>query len=111
MRAVCSHCGHDIAHDEPLEIDDFWMGGIDSWLHYKGTPIKLTPAEGAIAWSLMKNFPYSMTADALLNRIGSEGGPDVIDVMMCRMRKKLRDATGVQPLQNIWGRGYRWSVK
>ena len=32
----------------------------------------------------------------------------IIDVFICKVRKKLKAATGVDFIENIWGRGYKF---
>ncbi len=35
-----------------------------------------------------------------------EPGQKVIDVFICRIRKKLQAITGDDPIKTVWGRGY-----
>lgn len=43
-----------------------------------------------------------------LYRDRSEPELKIIDVFMCKVRKKLRSATGVERIENVWGRGYKF---
>lgn len=109
IASVCHCCGADIRLDEPLVIDDFSMFGPGYPLAYKGKPLRLTPHESAICWSLMKAYPMSLSRDAILYRIGSEDAEaNVLQVYVCRIRKKLKSQGIPSPIETIRHRGFRW---
>lgn len=110
-RAFCHNCGADIERDEPITFDEFSMNG-DGWpLCYHGKPVKLTRGECGICWSLMKAYPDMVTTPTLLDRIDSEGGGNIVTVMVCRVRHKLHDIGARDPIETVWGRGYRWKAR
>lgn len=75
-----------------------------------GKPIHLTSKEFAIMelLSLRKNTP--ITKEMFLNHLyGGMDEPElkIIDVFVCKLRKKLMDASGGENyIETLWGRGY-----
>ena len=106
---MCAHCGVNIIQDEPIILGDFQMLAEDMPLQFKGRAIRLTEGEMIIVWSLLKSYPYPLKSDALLNRMDSEGTNNNVSVMIHKIRNKLKKATGRQPIENVFGRGYCWS--
>jgi DNA-binding response OmpR family regulator len=105
---ICAHCGYDVTPDEPIKLGRFAMGGAQFQLFHDGKPIKLTNAENCIAWALLKGYPYAIPGSTLLNRMDSEGCDNTINAMVCKLRRKIREATSADPIETVWGRGYRW---
>ena len=75
-----------------------------------GIPVQLTGKEYAVL-ELMAIRPGSaITKEMFLNAIyGGMDEPDlkIIDVFVCKLRKKLADASGGKNyIETIWGRGY-----
>lgn len=76
----------------------------------EGKPVHLTTKEYAILelLSLRKGTP--LTKEQFLNHLyGGMDEPEVkiIDVFVCKLRKKLEDATGGENyIETVWGRGY-----
>jgi two-component system, cell cycle response regulator CtrA len=75
-----------------------------------GQLLHLTPKEYALLELLMLKRGVSLTKGACLNHLyGTEEEPELktVDVIVCRLRKKLA-AVGLPTLvQNVWGCGYR----
>lgn len=72
-------------------------------------PLHLTSKEYGIvsALALRKGMPLSK--DAMLNHLyGGMDEPDIkiIDVFVCKLRKKLMGATGEKCIETVWGHGY-----
>ena len=76
----------------------------------EGRPVHLTGKEYAILelLSLRKGMP--LTKEMFLNHLyGSMDEPEIkiIDVFVCKLRKKLKAATGGEShIETMWGRGY-----
>lgn len=76
----------------------------------EGQPVHLTTKEYAILelLSLRKGTP--LTKEQFLNHLyGGMDEPEVkiIDVFVCKLRKKLEEATGGENyIETVWGRGY-----
>lgn len=75
-----------------------------------GQPIHLTGKEFAILELLALRKGTTLSKEQFLNHLyGGMDEPElkIIDVFICKLRKKLADATGGQDyIGTIWGRGY-----
>ena len=74
-----------------------------------GTPIHLTGKEYAILELLMLRKGMVLTKEAFLNHLyGGMDEPEVkiIDVFICKLRKKLAQAGADNLIGTVWGRGY-----
>jgi two-component system, cell cycle response regulator CtrA len=74
-----------------------------------GTPIHLTGKEYAILELLMLRKGMVLTKEAFLNHLyGGMDEPEVkiIDVFICKLRKKLAQAGAEHAIGTVWGRGY-----
>ncbi len=75
-----------------------------------GQPLHLTPKEYALLELLMLKRGVSLTKGACLNHLyGTEEEPELktVDVIVCRLRKKLATVGLPSLVQNVWGCGYR----
>lgn len=75
-----------------------------------GQRLPLTRKEYEILELLSMRKGAVLTKEAFLEHLYGgmdEPEPKVIDVFMCKLRKKLRHATGGENyIENVWGRGY-----
>lgn len=75
-----------------------------------GTPLKLTTKEYAILELLILRKGSTLSKEVFLNHLyGGMDEPElkIIDVFVCKLRKKLSDALGgVSYIETVWGRGY-----
>lgn len=92
----------------PIELD---LGG--RVVRVNGEPVHLTGREYQMLELLMLRKGVALSKDAFLNHLyGGLDEPDlkIIDVFICKIRKKLAarggDAVGRQ-IETVWGRGYR----
>jgi two-component system cell cycle response regulator CtrA len=73
-------------------------------------PLHLTAKEYGMLELLSLRKGTTLTKEMFLNHLyGGMDEPElkIIDVFMCKLRKKLRDATGGQHyIETVWGRGY-----
>ena len=75
-----------------------------------GQPLHLTPKEYALLELLMLKRGVSLTKGACLNHLyGTDEEPELktVDVIVCRLRKKLARVGLPSLVQNVWGCGYR----
>ena len=75
-----------------------------------GQPLHLTPKEYALLELLMLKRGVSLTKGACLNHLyGTDEEPELktVDVIVCRLRKKLSRVGLPSLVQNVWGCGYR----
>lgn len=74
-----------------------------------GAPIHLTGKEYAILELLVLRKGMVLTKDAFLNHLyGGMDEPEmkIIDVFICKLRKKLAQAGADNMIGTVWGRGY-----
>jgi DNA-binding response OmpR family regulator len=96
--AFCPHCGYDLRLDTPILLNDFSMMSSYSHLRWRGEAIPLTSSERLLCYTLMKAYPSPVKLGVILDRIGSEASGNVIDVYVCRIRKKLRKIGAPNPI-------------
>jgi len=74
-----------------------------------GTPVHLTGKEYAILELLVLRKGMVLTKEAFLNHLyGGMDEPEmkIIDVFICKLRKKLAQAGASSLIGTVWGRGY-----
>jgi len=75
-----------------------------------GQRVHLTSKEYEMLELLWLRKGTTLTKEMILNHLyGVMGEPElkIIDVFICKLRKKLQAATGGQPyIETVWGRGY-----
>jgi two-component system response regulator QseB len=77
---------------------------------YDGQPVALTKTEYAILETLMRNPRQIFTRAMLQDKVtsfDSEGGPESIKTHVANLRRKLRTAGCKDPVQTVYGSGYR----
>jgi DNA-binding response OmpR family regulator len=111
QRHFCPNCGWSVDRDTPVIINDFSMFADGYPLLYKGEKVPLTAGEARVCWSLLRAFPDHVSVDTLAIRCSSNGFNDTIKVLICRIRRKLRDIGCENQIETIWGMGYRWSTR
>lgn len=111
----CPHCGYDLHLDQPVILNDFAMFGAGAPLVYKGLPLPqpLTPAEAAVVWTLLKACPDPVATPVILERVSDSESINVVNVLICRIRKKLRVAGAPEMIGRTVHRGkncYVWQL-
>ncbi len=75
-----------------------------------GTPVHLTGKEYQMLELLSLRKGTTLTKEMFLNHLyGGMDEPElkIIDVFICKLRKKLSEATGGKNyIETVWGRGY-----
>ena len=75
-----------------------------------GRPVSLTGKEYGVLELLSLRKGMILTKEMFLNHLygeGSEPELKIIDVFICKLRKKLAQATGGSHyIETVWGRGY-----
>lgn len=107
-QAFCRNCGADVSLDAPIRIDDFSMIGDGYPLCFKGEPVGLTHGEKVVVWSLLKAYPDHVSKPTLLDRLDSDGANNLVQVLVCRIRHKLKAAGAPDAIQTVHRQGYRW---
>ena len=98
-------------HASPvIRIGDLDIDLASKTVSTKDKPIHLTGKEFAILELLSLNKGKTLSKEQFLNHLyGGMDEPElkIIDVFICKLRKKLAEATGGQDyIGTIWGRGY-----
>jgi len=82
----------------------------NSMVEVAGKPVHLTGKEYGILELLSLRKGTTLTKEMFLNHLyGGMDEPElkIIDVFICKLRKKLSDATlGSNYIETVWGRGY-----
>lgn len=76
---------------------------------YEGHPLHLTGKEFAILELLVLRKGIAQTKETFLNHLyGGRDEPDIkiIDVFICKLRKKLQTVGAEDLISTVWGRGY-----
>jgi DNA-binding response OmpR family regulator len=79
---------------------------------FDGQPIALTKTEYAILETLMRNAQQIFTRSMLQDKVttfDNESGPESIKTHVANLRRKLRAAGCKDPVQTVYGSGYRLS--
>ena len=81
--------------------DDIWVNQYD-----------LTESEARICRLLSTKMGQTVTRDALMNAIyfdrnGEEPNIKIVDIFICKLRKKLAARNCPLMIDNTWGKGYR----
>ena len=75
-----------------------------------GNPVHLTGKEYEVLELLILRKGSVLTKEMFLSRLYGDGhwpGPKIIDVFLCKLRRKLAQATGGSHyIETVWGRGY-----
>lgn len=74
-----------------------------------GRPVPLTPREFELLEMLMLRRGVVLAKEQLMSRLyGDEDAPEprILDVFVCKLRRKLAAAGAAEILRTVWGRGY-----
>lgn len=95
-----------------IRVGDLHLNLDSQTIEVKGIPLELTGKEYQILEFLLIRKGATVTKNNFLNRLYSgmdEPEEKIIDVFMCKIRKKLQDILGPSGrdyIETIWGRGY-----
>ena len=92
-----------------LSVGDLTLNLASREVTVAGTPVHLTAKEYAVLELLTLRRGTVLTKEAFLNHLyGGMDEPEVkiIDVFICKLRKKLAQAGADNLIGTVWGRGY-----
>ncbi|MBN8828713.1 MAG: response regulator transcription factor [Sphingobacteriia bacterium] len=96
--------------DSVIRFDKVTINIDTRTVEVEGTPLHLTSKEYAILELLAMRKGTVLTKEMFLNHLyGGIDEPElkIIDVFVCKLRKKLADASGgLNYIETVWGRGY-----
>lgn len=101
----------------PVPVEDFYIAeaeGLvltsDGVMRSEGRPaIRFTKKEARLLGYLMLNPGIVVSKETFLRLLypnGLQVGPKIVDVFICKIRKKLKGAFGKSLIETSWGRGY-----
>lgn len=104
QKTCCPTCGAPIAENAPVHID------IEAGIVVgRGRFAALTPQEMDLLILLRERYPRTVSKEAACNALylheGDRAEEKIIDVYVCKIRKKIA-GTGMG-IQTMWGRGHR----
>jgi two-component system, cell cycle response regulator CtrA len=104
---VRRHCGYTqaVLRTGPLELNlDAKEASV------AGRPVRLTPREYAVLELLILRKGKPVSKETFMNHLygGDADEPEIkiIDVFVCKLRRKLADAGAPDLIGTLWGRGY-----
>jgi two-component system cell cycle response regulator CtrA len=101
--------GH--AHSD-IQTGDFVLNVDTKTVKVNGAPVHLTAKEYQLLELLTLHEGKTLTKEMIMTHLYSEvEEPEIkiIDVFVCKLRKKLTQASsGKSYIQTVWGRGYAW---
>jgi two-component system cell cycle response regulator CtrA len=98
-------------HQSTIRIGDLVVNIETRVVKADGKPMRLTGKEYSIFELLSRRQGTTVTKEMFLGHLyGGMNEPalKIIDVFVCKLRKKLAQATGGKHyIETVWGRGYR----
>ena len=93
-----------------VDLERRWYGGDAKTVEAEGRTVHLTGKEYQMLELLSLRKGTTLTKEMFLNHLyGGMDEPElkIIDVFVCKLRKKLSAATGNENyIETVWGRGY-----
>lgn len=104
----------NFVEDILLEVGDLKLNQVSHEVAVQEQAVRLTKTEYAILKLLMKNVGQVIAKSVILERIG-EDTPDCTDSSLkqhiSNLRKKLRDVSGKDYIEAVWGIGFKLREK
>lgn len=95
---------------QALEAGSLWLDPASHTVTAEGTPVHLTKTEYAILKLFLQNPGQAIAKSVILDRISADT-PDCTEsslkIHVSNLRKKLRDVTGADYIESIWGIGFK----
>ena len=94
----------------PLEFDDLTLEPVSRTVHRGDSDISLSPREFALLEALMRHSGEVVSKTDLLDRVWGEdfeGDPNVVEVYIGYLRRKIDRPFGRSDLETVRGEGYR----
>jgi DNA-binding response OmpR family regulator len=93
-----------------LSAGDLTLDAAEHRVQRAGTPIALTPREFAMLDFLMRNRGRAVTKTAIIENVWDahfDGDPNIVEVYVGYLRKKIDHPFGRAAIQTVRGAGYR----
>lgn len=96
-----------------LEAGPLWLDQASHTATAAGVPVRLTKTEYAILKLFLQNPGQAIAKSVILERISADT-PDCTEsslkIHVSNLRKKLRDVTGTDFIESVWGIGFKLNV-
>lgn len=93
-----------------LRVGDLVISILAHRVTVKGVNVHLTRKEFELLTLLVLRVGTTVTKDMMLDHLyrgGDKPELKVMDVFICKLRKKIKEAcAGWHPIETVWGRGY-----
>jgi len=92
-----------------LEVGELWLDSATRMVTRAGREVELTAREFQVLELLARRAGHVVSRPELLEEIwedGSDGSPNVVDVYIGYLRKKLEDPSGPQLIRTVRGVGF-----
>lgn len=107
MTAHCPSCGYNLKAEKPVSVGPMFYDPRGE-VRFHGQRVKLTPSEHVVLGTLVSEVGRFISADVLMNRLGTEAEGNVVDVHLCHIRRKLRAIDPASDhIESQW-RAWRW---
>jgi DNA-binding response OmpR family regulator len=93
-----------------LRADDLWLDPAAHRCARGDTPIELTPREFAVLQFLLGRLDHVVTKSEILAGVWDEnydGNPNIVEVYVAHLRRKVDEPFGRATIQTVRGIGYR----
>ena len=93
-----------------LSFGDLEYSEANNMVTFKGSPVKLTAKEMMLLAILLKNPQKTFTKANLYESVWNDTyiyEDNTINVHMSNLRSKLKNATGQDYIETVWGIGYK----
>lgn len=109
MNGICPSCGFNLSADEVIERDGFTVDPRGT-LKFEGRQVEhLSPFMTGIILAVARAGDRTLSIEAIQNRI-TESHTNIVQVMVCRIRKILAAQSVPCPITTVRGRGYAWGL-
>jgi DNA-binding response OmpR family regulator len=101
----------DREETSPVYADEFvWIDQLQRRVEVRGEPVELTPTEFRLLWTLTQNANQVLSPTQLLSLAWDDenGDPQRVKLYVGYLRRKLRQAASVDPIETLRGFGYRY---
>ena len=100
-----------ISHDQKIEIGGISIDPYTKSVFAAGEPIDLTQKEFELLYNLMLEPDRVFTKEILFSTVWQDPGyvdENTINVHISRLRNKVKNVSGIDPVRTIWGIGLKF---
>ncbi|PTR06409.1 MULTISPECIES: winged helix-turn-helix domain-containing protein [unclassified Novosphingobium] len=102
---ICPSCGCNLRADPEIEAGPWRLTPDSAFLD--GAPFQLTAQQNATLYAVAAGRGKWLSPWVILDRVSDSDEPNVVAVVLSRVRKRLGAR---MPVESNRGRGYRWRL-